>query len=86
MDHEWQYEVKSSLEDRYEFEFTQNEMRVAAKAAKDTTHKYRILYVPFVFDPTRWRVMELPNPMSDDGRKLFKALGTGATRFRFDPK
>lgn len=86
VDHEWQYEVKSSLDDRYEFEFTQNEMRVAAKAAKDTTHKYRILYVPFVFDPTRWRVMELPNPMSDDGRKLFKALGTGATRFRFDPK
>lgn len=85
VDHEWQYEVKSSLDDRYEFEFTQNEMRVAAKAAKDTTHKYRILYVPFVFDPTRWRVMELPNPMSDDGRRLFKALGTGATRFRFDP-
>lgn len=30
--------------------------------------------------------MELPNPMSDNGRKLFKAFGTGATRFRLDPK
>jgi hypothetical protein len=80
---EWRYEVKSSLEDSFEFEFTQNEMRVAAECAADTTKRYRILYVPFVFDPTRWRVMELPNPMSPKGRSLFKEIGSGATRLKF---
>lgn len=81
---EWRYEVKSNLDDAFEFEFTQNEMRSAAECAADTTRRYRILYVPFVFDPMRWRVMELPNPMSARGRRLFKALGTGATRFKFE--
>jgi hypothetical protein len=81
---EWRYEVKSNLDDAFEFEFTQNEMRAAAECATDTTRKYRILYVPFVFDPTRWRVMELPNPMSLKGRSLFKEIGAGATRLRFD--
>jgi hypothetical protein len=47
------------LDDAFEFEFTQNEMRIAAECAADTTRRYRILYVPFAFDPTRWRVMEL---------------------------
>lgn len=82
---EWRYEVKSNLDDAFEFEFTQNEMRSAAECAADGTRKYRILYVPFAFDPTRWRVMELPNPMSERGRQLFKPIGSGATRFRFDP-
>lgn len=81
---EWRYEVKSNLDDAFEFEFTQNEMRVAAECAADTTRRYRILYVPFVFDPKRWRVMELPNPMSAKGRSLFKTLGTGATRLKFE--
>ncbi|MFL6846315.1 MAG: sacsin N-terminal ATP-binding-like domain-containing protein [Allosphingosinicella sp.] len=81
---DWRYEVKSNLDDAFEFEFTQNEMRIAAECAADTTRRYRILYVPFVFDPTRWRVMELPNPMSAKGRSFFKALGTGATRLKFE--
>lgn len=83
---EWRYEVKSSLEDSCEFEFTANEMRVAAECAADTTRRYRILYVPFVFDPTPWRVMELPNPMTEAGRKLFRVVGAGATRYRFEPR
>ena len=83
---EWRYEVKSSLEYSCEFEFTANEMRVAAECASDTTRRYRILYVPFVFDPTRWRVMELPNPMTEAGRKLFRVVGAGATRYRFEPQ
>ncbi len=82
---EWRYEVKSNLSDSFEFEFTQNEMRSAAECASDGSRRYRILYVPFVFDPTQWRVMELPNPMSERGRRLFKTIGTGATRLRFDP-
>lgn len=50
---DWRYEVKASLDDAFEFEFTQNEMRVAAECASDGKHKYRILYVLFVFDPSR---------------------------------
>jgi hypothetical protein len=80
---DWRYEVKSSLDDSFEFEFTQNEMRVAAAYASDAKHRYRILYVPFVFDPNRWRVLELPNPMSEKGRSYFRAIGTGATRLKF---
>ncbi|RWC87656.1 MAG: DUF3883 domain-containing protein [Mesorhizobium sp.] len=82
---EWRYEVKSNLDESFEFEFTQNEMRSAAECAADSSRRYRILYVPFVFDPTRWRVMELPNPMTERGRRLFKAVGAGSTRFRFEP-
>ncbi|MBS3024446.1 sacsin N-terminal ATP-binding-like domain-containing protein [Acidiphilium multivorum] len=83
---EWRYEVKSSLEDSFEFEFTANEMRAAAECAADGTRRYRILYVPFVFDPARWHVMELPNPMSEAGRRVFRAVGAGATRYRFEPR
>ena len=83
---EWRYEVKSSLEYICEFEFPANEMRVAAECAANTTRRYRILYVPFVFDPTRWRVMELPNPMTEAGRKLFRVVGSGATGYRFEPR
>lgn len=82
---EWRYEVKASLGESFEFEFTQNEMRGAAACAADGSRRYRILYIPFVDDPTRWRVMELPNPMSEAGRALFRTVGAGATRMRFDP-
>lgn len=84
VDTEWRYEVKSNLDEAFEFEFTQNEMRSAAECGSDGSRKYRILYVPFVFQPERWRVMELPNPMSEQGRRLFKPIGTGATRFKFE--
>lgn len=80
----WKYEVKSGLDDSFEFEWTQNEMRVAASFASDGKHRYRILYVPFVFDPSRWRVMELPNPLSDKGRHLFRTMGSGSTRLKFE--
>lgn len=82
-DAEWRYEVKSSLDDGFEFEFTQNEMRSAGECAANRSRRYRILYVPFVFDPTRWRVMELPSPISEKGQKLFRTIGKGSTRMRF---
>ena len=81
---EWLYEVKSSLEDTREFELTANEMRVAASASKDGRRRYRILYVPFVFSPDRWFVLELPNPMGDGTRNRFRQVGRGSVRFRFE--
>ena len=81
---EWLYEVKSSLEDTGEFEMTPNEMRVAASASRRGRRRYRILYVPFVFLPDRWFVLELPNPMDDETRDRFKHVGHGSVRFKFE--
>lgn len=81
---EWLYEVKSSLDDTQEFELTPNEMRVAARVTKRGRRRYRILYVPYVFTPERWLVLELPNPMGEETRKSFRQVGHGAVRFRFE--
>ena len=81
---EWLYEVKSSLEDAGEFELTPNEMRVAASVPARGRRRYRILYVPFVFSPDRWMVLELPNPMGKGSRNRFKQVGRGSVRFRFE--
>ena len=81
---EWLYEVKSSLEDTCEFELTPNEMRVAASVSRRSRRRYRILYVPYVFSPDRWLVLELPNPMGDETRSRFKQVGHGSVRFRFE--
>ena len=81
---EWLYEVKSSLEDTGEFELTPNEMRIAASMSRRGRRRYRILYVPFVFSPDRWFVLELPNPMGDGTRNRFKQVGRGSVRFSFE--
>jgi len=81
---EWLYEVKSSLEDSGEFELTANELRVAGGASKDGRRRYRILYVPYVFSPDRWCVLELPNPMGETTRNRFTTIGRGSVRLRFE--
>ena len=81
---EWLYEVKSSLENTGEFELTPNEMRVAASVPRYGRRQYRILYVPFVFSPDRWMVLDLPNPMGEGTRNRFKQVGRGSVRFRFE--
>ena len=81
---EWLYEVKSSLADSGEFELTSNEMRVAASVPARGRRRYRILYVPFVFSPDRWRVLELPNPMGEGSRNRFRQVGRGSVRFQFE--
>ena len=80
---EWLYEVKSTLEDSGEFELTANELRVAGSASKDGRRRYRILYVPYVFSPDKWCVLELPNPMGEKTRNGFKTIGRGSVRLRF---
>ncbi|WP_371807961.1 sacsin N-terminal ATP-binding-like domain-containing protein [Aquisalimonas sp. 2447] len=81
---EWLYEVKSSLEDSGEFELTANELRVAGGASKDGRRRYRILYVPYVFSPDRWYVLQLPNPMGEATRNRFTTVGRGSVRLRFE--
>jgi hypothetical protein len=80
---EWLYEVKSTLEDSGEFELTANELRVAGSASKDGRKRYRILYVPYVFSPNKWCVLELPNPMGEKTRNRFETVGRGSVRLRF---
>lgn len=80
---EWLYEVKSTLEDSGEFELTANELRIASSAAKDGSRRYRILYVPYVFNPHEWCVLELPNPMGEATRNRFTTVGRGSVRLRF---
>lgn len=81
---DWLYEVKSSLEDSGEFELTANEIRVASGASKDGRRRYRILYVPYVFSPDKWYVLELPNPMGEATRNRFAMVGRGSVRLRFE--
>lgn len=81
---DWLYEVKSSLEDSGEFELTANELRVAGGASKDGRRRYRVLYVPYVFSPDKWYVLELPNPMGERTRDQFKTVGRGSVRLRFE--
>jgi len=81
---DWMYEVKSTLEDSSEFELTANELRVASGASKDGRRRYRILYVPYVFSPDKWCVLELPNPMGEATRNRFTMVGRGSVRLRFE--
>jgi hypothetical protein len=81
---DWMYEVKSSLEDTSEFELTANELRVAGGASKDGRRRYRILYIPFVFQPEKWFVLELPNPLGERTRTQFETTGRGSVRLRFE--
>ena len=81
---EWLYEVKSALDHGGEFELTPNEMRVAASVPPYGRRRYRILYVPFVFKPTEWTVLELPSPMDQRTRNQFSQVGRGSVRFRFE--
>ncbi|MGV0819931.1 sacsin N-terminal ATP-binding-like domain-containing protein [Martelella sp. AMO21009] len=81
---EWLYEVKSSMEDSGEFELTANELRIAGGASKDSRSRYRILYVPYVFSPDKWFVLELPNPLGETTRNRFTTVGRGSVRLRFE--
>lgn len=81
---EWLFEVKSALDAGGEFEFTANELRVAGSAALERKRRYRILYVPFVFDPKRWCVQVLSNPAAEQTRNRFRVVRTGSVRYSFE--
>lgn len=84
--HEYLYEVKSALDAGGEFELTARELEIAGSAREDRKRRYRILYVPFVFDPTRWMVMTLPNPAGSKTRDQFRVVRSGSVRYRFEQR
>jgi hypothetical protein len=59
---------------------------VAGSAALDRKRRYRILYVPYVFDPDRGRVLPLQNPVGERTRNRFRVIRTGSVRYGFDVK
>jgi Domain of unknown function (DUF3883) len=83
---EWLYEVKSALDEGDEFELSARELGVAGSASLERKRRYRILYVPFVFDPTRWRVLPLSNPTAEGMRDRFKVVRSGSVRYRFETR
>jgi hypothetical protein len=83
---EWLYEVKSALDEGGEFELTAREIEVAGSAALDRKRRYRILYIPYVFDPDRWRVLPLQNPVGEGTRNRFRVIRTGSVRYSFEKK
>lgn len=82
--HEWLYEVKSALDGGGEFELTAREIEVAGSAAADNKRRYRILYVPYVFDPTNWCVWPLQNPVGQATRDRFRVVRSGSVRYAFE--
>ena len=82
--HEYLYEVKSALDEGGEFELTARELEIAGSASLDRKRRYRILYVPYVFDPKRWRVLPLFNPVGTDTRNRFRVVRSGSVRYRFE--
>jgi hypothetical protein len=84
--HEYLYEVKSALDEGGEFELTARELEIAGSASLERKRRFRVLYVPFVFEPTRWRVLPLSNPVSADTRNRFKVVRSGSVRYRFEPR
>ena len=83
---EWLYEVKSAQDEGGEFELTARELEVAGSASLERKRRFRILYVPFVFNPTRWRVLPLSNPAAPEMRGRFKLVRSGSVRYRFETR
>ena len=81
---EWLFEVKSAIDAGGEFELSARELEVAGSASLERKRRYRILYVPFVFDPAQWRILPLSNPAAPTTRDRFRVLRGGSVRYRFE--
>lgn len=78
--HEYLYEVKSAIDEGGEFELTARELDLEVATSLDRKRRYRILYVPYVFDPKRWRVLPLLNPVGSETRNRFRVVRSGSVR------
>jgi len=83
---EWLFEVKSAIDAGGEFELSPRELEVAGSASLERKRRYRILYVPFVFDPSQWRVLQLSNPAAASTRDRYRVVRSGSVRYRFEQR
>lgn len=82
----WQIEVKASMDDPRSFEVGETEVRAARLAARSRSGvQYKIVYVSHVADPSLTTIEVLPNPMTEEGARVFELRGEGI-RYSFDRK
>ncbi|MBW8328691.1 MAG: hypothetical protein K0M48_05930 [Thiobacillus sp.] len=79
------YEVKASMGDPRRFEMGPTEIGAAQRYRADRDHRYRILYLAYVGDPSRMTPSLLANPFSAKGEGKFRAVGRGSVTYEFDP-
>ena len=61
------------------------EIGAAQRYRSDREHRYRILYLAHVADPTRVTPRLLANPFSTRSEGKFRAVGKGSVTYEFDP-
>jgi Protein NO VEIN, C-terminal len=77
------FEVKASSGDPAAVEMGPTEIATAQRYRHDEKHRYRILYIPNVLEPSEARVFVLPNPFSKTGEKYLSMVGDTGIRYRF---
>ena len=74
----WQIEVKASLKDPQHFSMGETEVRAAKAAARlKSGVEYKIVYVSNLSETIKTNIEILPNPMSDEGERVFQLRGQG---------
>ena len=74
----WQIEVKASLSDPQSFSMGETEVRAARDAARNRSGvQYRIAYVSNLSDTNATDIEMLPNPMTEEGGRVFQLRGQG---------
>lgn len=74
----WQIEVKASLSDPQSFSMGETEVRAARDAARSRSGvQYRIAYVSNLSDTNATDIEMLPNPMTEEGGRVFQLRGQG---------
>ena len=74
------FEVKATTGDRMEIELGESEVAAAQRYAR--SKRYRIIYITFTLEPARQALHVLPNPFHEEGRGLYRVVGSGL-RYRF---
>jgi hypothetical protein len=76
----WFLEVKASLQNPMTFEMGESEVDKAKECAVSGKGEYMVIYVSNLEEPSKMKILVLPNPFSDEGRKLF---GRPKEKFRY---
>ena len=75
--------MKLAPDEGGELELSAHELEVAGSASLERKRRYRILYVPFVFDPARWHILKLSDPATLVTRRRFQLIRGGSIRYCF---
>ncbi len=74
------FEVKAHTGDPGYVDLERSQVEAAISMADGTSGIWTILYVPHVRNPEMISVQELPNPYTEDGRRLYRQRGREAVR------